>query len=214
MVAEDRLAEGLLRDPVRVVDPRGKAGQNLGADTFDGPGIETRLGHGEPQQVKGLVAVAAERLQVAGKLVERGTEGQGDGLVCEPPLEGFRVKFTRPLVQQTRHQFRQPLLARRIGRRAAGKHEAGGDDRQGPVFHQPGFDPAGADDTLDVEGARRRHAHHRGSDQKQAERQRNSAARGIRDHDRFHVRLSPSAVSRMPVVERLISNTVRAAALT
>ncbi len=137
-------------DRLRVVLVELKPGENLGAHARNGVFVEARLGEGEPHQIEHLVLVGGQRLQIAEHHVAPGVEVHAHGEALSLLLEGQRVEIAGALVHHRRNEISEPLLARIVLGGAAAKGEAHGDQRIGVAFDEPGLDPAGTRDALNL----------------------------------------------------------------
>ena len=101
-----------------------------------------------------LAQVLGQRLEIAEEGVAVGVEGQAHRQLLDLLLVGGARQVARPLVEHGGEQAGGALLAHGLLRAAAVEGEADGDDGQALLLHQPGGNPAGAADLLDVGGAR------------------------------------------------------------
>ena len=142
------------------------------------------------------------RAQAAAELVLRSAAKRSSiGEVLETRLEGGGVIRAGALVEQRRRHRREPALARRVERGAAGEGKADRHYRQRMVLDQPGLDAGGAGHPLD---------RHRAGIRRPADRQQQ------RDRNLRIVRRSRGAApaSSTPVAELRSTRTARAAAST
>jgi len=142
MIREGVAEELLPRNRVGILQDMAQARLDLRPDAGDGIGVEARLVHSEPQEIEGLVRMAAQGFQRAAQAVTVGEEMQLDGPVCQHLLEGGRVVRARPLVEQAGEHCRRAALARRVLGRAAEEGELERHQRHDMLLDQPGLDAA------------------------------------------------------------------------
>ena len=80
------------------------SGDDLGADTFDGVGVEARLGEGEAEKVERLVAVFGENAGGDGDRIVARAEAEIGGERLARGLEGLGVHVARAFLDQAHHQ--------------------------------------------------------------------------------------------------------------
>ena len=110
----------------------------------------------EPQQVERLVLVLASACAAMPRTWSRlGAKLQLDRLVLQPLLERLGVEIAGAFVEQSRPSCRRaPALSAGSCEEPPRKAKFERDQRHGRLAHQPGLDAAGADDALDLGGAR------------------------------------------------------------
>ena len=128
----------------------------LRPDALDRVAVEARLGQRQPQQFEGFVLVLLAASAACRGLVSRLAEAQLDRPVLQALMEGGGVEVAGALVEQSTTVISaSPPLS--VGILAAPPWKANRSrPRHGAVAHQPELDAAGADDALDLGGARRR----------------------------------------------------------
>ena len=79
-------------------------------------GIEPRLRHGQPQQLKGRIGIFGQRLQAGAEIVLARTEAKADHQILQFAPEGIAVIGPGAFIQQAGGQNGKAFLALRIGR--------------------------------------------------------------------------------------------------
>ena len=177
MVGEGRLEPGARCQVVRILGAPAQLGLDLLADPLDRLRIEPGLAQRQAQQLERALALRGQRLELAGELVAAGLERQADRPVFELGAKRLAVQVAGTLVEQARGHVGEPLLARRIERRATSEVQGERQERDRGLADQVGLDPARADHALDLarSAAGRRHAeqtdgHHRCQQQRTSPR--------------------------------------------
>ncbi len=109
-------------------------------------------------------------------------------------MEGHGIVWAGALIEQAGHHTGHARLVTRILVRAAEDGEFKRDHGSG-IAHQPGFDPAGANDPLDrhrVRGSSRQKKHGRGEERREC-----ASAAAANGKGRIHERFSSERASLM-----------------
>ncbi len=117
MVGEGGLAEGPGDHRVWIIGVALQPGGDLAAHAVDRLLLEPRLAERDAQQLEGLVAVAGERLHMAGDRVPVAAESRPNCQILDGEVEGARVIGTGALVEQSGEQSCEAGLAGRVRRR-------------------------------------------------------------------------------------------------
>ena len=142
----------VLRHLVGVARRIDQRSQQLLADAFHRVRIEARLAEGELQQLRRLVAVLGERLEVSVEGVLCLLVVHAHGQILHALLEVARFEVAGAFIEHGGDEVGEPFLAERVLRAAALEGEAHGHHRHCMLFDQPGLDAAGALHGLDFHG--------------------------------------------------------------